>query len=207
VIIGRRMAAWLRPDGRGETVPPVAFLAGCPASRSAGAARACGRPAGWHRRGAAATMVTIALLVAGLSAGCQGSPATSHPTSSRPVAAPATAVSPATPDSKSLTAAVDMFFERSYAAGKGNVRAVLITVDGRPVVTRYYRDSGPSDTANVYSVTKSVVSTLVGIALSEGRLHGLDQTLSQLLPAFASVMKPDVATITLRQLLTMTAGL
>jgi CubicO group peptidase (beta-lactamase class C family) len=56
------------------------------------------------------------------------------------------------------------------------------------------------------SVTKSVVSTLVGIALEEGLIGSIDDTLEQLLPRYADVMSPEVAGTTLRQLLTMTAG-
>lgn len=58
------------------------------------------------------------------------------------------------------------------------------------------------------SVTKSVVSTLVGIALGEGKLKTLDLRVGDVLggtiPAGAD---PRVRSITLRELLTMTAGL
>jgi CubicO group peptidase (beta-lactamase class C family) len=89
---------------------------------------------------------------------------------------------------------------------KSSVRVVLATVDGRPVLQRYSRTT-PAQTRDVHSVTKSVVSTLIGIALAEGRLRSLDQKLADLLPAYRSQMKGTVAAITLRQLLTMTAGL
>jgi CubicO group peptidase (beta-lactamase class C family) len=132
--------------------------------------------------------------------GCDGS---ASPSSSR-----GSPVSPsATVDAQALSTAVDTFFERSFAAGKSNVRAVLVSVDGQPVVNRYYRGRTAAETANVASVTKSVVSTLVGIALAEGELDGLDQTLRELLPDYARVMSSETAGITLRQLLTMTAGL
>ena len=64
-----------------------------------------------------------------------------------------------------------------------------------------------SDTSNLFSVTKSVVGTLIGIALSDGSLGSIDQPLGELLPAYAADMEPEEAAITLRQLLTMTAGL
>ena len=54
-------------------------------------------------------------------------------------------------------------------------------------------------------MTKSVTSTLVGIAISEGRLR-LDERLAQMLPRYAAEMTPSVARVTLRQLLTHTAG-
>ena len=57
---------------------------------------------------------------------------------------------------------------------------MLVNVCGRPVLERYDKATA-ADHHNMASVTKSVVSTLVGIALAEGALHGLDQTLAQLL--------------------------
>ena len=85
------------------------------------------------------------------------------------------------------------------------VRAVLVSVDGDTVLSDY-RDRRPTDYAHVLSVTKSVMSILVGIAIDEGRLR-LDQTLAELLPAHADEMTDEIKSVTLRQLLTMTAGI
>jgi CubicO group peptidase (beta-lactamase class C family) len=112
---------------------------------------------------------------------------------------------PATPTGAELAAAVDRFVDQSLSPGIRNTRAILVAVDGKTVVERYY-DSSAQETAEIASVTKSVVSTLVGIAVSEGDLT-LDQTLSELLPAYADVMTGQVGAITVHQLLTMTAGL
>jgi CubicO group peptidase (beta-lactamase class C family) len=87
-----------------------------------------------------------------------------------------------------------------------SVRAVLATVDGRPVLQRYSQTT-PAQTRDVHSVTKSVLSTLIGIALAEGRLRSVEQTLGELLPQYRARMTSGVAGITLRQLLTMTGGL
>jgi CubicO group peptidase (beta-lactamase class C family) len=90
-------------------------------------------------------------------------------------------------------------------AGYGNVRAVLVAQHGKTVVERYY-ESRPDERRTVFSVTKSVVGTLVGIAEAEGLLR-LDQTLAELLPQQRVDMAPGVASITLEQLLTMTSGI
>jgi CubicO group peptidase (beta-lactamase class C family) len=105
-----------------------------------------------------------------------------------------------------VSAVVDQFIGGDKAGTSDDVRAVLVLTGGRPLVERYYHSSADA-TANVASVTKSVMSILVGIALDEGDLRGLDQTLAQLLPHYAKTMTPKVAGITLRQVLTMTAGL
>jgi CubicO group peptidase (beta-lactamase class C family) len=85
-----------------------------------------------------------------------------------------------------------------------NIRAIIVDVNGRPRFEHYY-SSTPAESRSIFSVTKSVTSTLVGIAISEGRLH-LDERLAQMLPRYAAEMKPSVARVTLRQLLTHTAG-
>ena len=86
----------------------------------------------------------------------------------------------------------------------GNVRAIIVDVNGRPRFERYY-SSTAAESRSSYSVTKSVTSTLVGIAIGEGRLR-LDERLVQMLPRYAAEMTPSVTRVTLRQLLTHTAG-
>jgi CubicO group peptidase (beta-lactamase class C family) len=84
------------------------------------------------------------------------------------------------------------------------IRAVLVSVDGKTVLTLFPR-SGPDERVHIWSVTKSVLSILVGIAIDEGKLR-LDQTLPELLPRHAAKMSAEARKVTLRQLLTMTAG-
>ena len=75
------------------------------------------------------------------------------------------------------------------------VRAVLVQVNGKTVLERYTGTTA-GQSRSVASVTKSVVSTLIGIALAEHRIRGLDERLDQLLPKFATLMRPEVAAIT-----------
>jgi CubicO group peptidase (beta-lactamase class C family) len=85
--------------------------------------------------------------------------------------------------------------------------SVLVSRNGRLVFERYYRGATGKEDENVFSVTKSVVSALVGIALREGKLRSLDQRLVDLFPGeLEPGTDPRVRTITLRDLLTMTAG-
>ena len=81
-----------------------------------------------------------------------------------------------------------------------------MSVHDRPVFERYYHSTAAT-TGNVFSVTKSVMSMLIGIALDERKLRGVDSTLAELLPAYAATMPAAVKAVTLRQVLTMTAGL
>jgi CubicO group peptidase (beta-lactamase class C family) len=105
-----------------------------------------------------------------------------------------------------ISAALKKQFDLSYRDEFRDLRAVLVDVCGIPVHEEY-RETTPETTYNVFSVTKSFVGTLVGMALADGSLRSLDQTLGELLPKQKSVMSKQVAGITLRELLTMTAGL
>ena len=84
------------------------------------------------------------------------------------------------------------------------VRAIVAAQDGEVVFERY-TGTTPGEYRNVVSVTKSVMSTLVGIAVADGLLS-LDDTLAEALPEYAAQMKPAVAEVTVRHLLTMTGG-
>jgi CubicO group peptidase (beta-lactamase class C family) len=108
---------------------------------------------------------------------------------------------PAAPDP--LAAAIAAHLD-SYIVVHDQVRAIIVDVDGQRRFERYYAATADQSRSS-FSVTKSVISTLVGIAIAEGRLK-LDDRLATLLPQYAADMKPSVARVTLRQLLTMTGG-
>jgi CubicO group peptidase (beta-lactamase class C family) len=105
--------------------------------------------------------------------------------------------------------AIQAALEDSIAAGSpplDNVRAVLINDHGEPKVTLYRHSFTATDYEHVFSVTKSVVSMLIGIAISDGLIRDLEQPLTDLLPQYSRIMKPSVAKVTLRQLMSMTGG-
>jgi CubicO group peptidase (beta-lactamase class C family) len=86
------------------------------------------------------------------------------------------------------------------------IGAVLINADGQTVLTHYRNGRKPDKTLHVYSVTKSVTSALIGIALDEKLIKELDSPLGELLPRHRAQMTNDMARVTLRQLMTMSAG-
>jgi CubicO group peptidase (beta-lactamase class C family) len=144
-----------------------------------------------------AAALAAAMLVSGCSGNDPSSGRASTPSGS-------SAARPSPPEAVAST--TERYLANILSPAITNVRAVLVTVDRRPLV-QLYRSSTPTQAHDVHSVTKSVIATLIGIALSEGQLHSLDDTLATLLPQRAAEMDPTVGAITLRQLLTMTAGL
>lgn len=100
-----------------------------------------------------------------------------------------------------------------------NLHSVLIVKDGRLVFEEYFSGSDEHrgrplgevqfDAATLHdlrSVTKSVTSTLVGIAIDRGLMSASDQ-ISALLPQHSALLTGDKADLTVRHLLTMTSGL
>ena len=94
------------------------------------------------------------------------------------------------------------------AASLPRLYNMIIARHGEIEVERHFRGPGPTASANVKSVSKSLLSALVGIAVAEGYLEGLDQPI---MPSFRDYLpeEPEAARsrITLRHLLTMQSGL
>lgn len=85
----------------------------------------------------------------------------------------------------------------------------FVVVRGGYIVHERYFDSyyDRDRPINIRSVTKSVTGALIGIMLDDGHLESLDQTLGELIPArIPDGADPLTASVTVRNLLTMTAG-
>jgi CubicO group peptidase (beta-lactamase class C family) len=101
-----------------------------------------------------------------------------------------------------------------------NVHAVLIERDGRLVYEEYFSGKDERrgralgvitftrDTLHdLRSVTKSVISALVGVASASGAIPSLDAPLLDYFPEYKDLQEPERRGITIRHALGMTAGL
>jgi len=88
----------------------------------------------------------------------------------------------------------------------GHTLSLLVAHRGELVFEHWFGAAGPTDLHNLHSVTKSFVSTLVGILVGDGALS-LDTPLATVLPGPRFEEDPAKAGITVRHLLTMTSGL
>ncbi len=85
---------------------------------------------------------------------------------------------------------------------------MLVAQDGRVVAQGFWRGGRADRLTNVKSVSKSVLSALVGIAIAQGHLRGPDQPLADLLPEhFGAGADPRKRAITLGHLVSMRSGL
>ncbi|MBA3074980.1 MAG: 6-aminohexanoate hydrolase, partial [Anaerolineae bacterium] len=51
-----------------------------------------------------------------------------------------------------------------------NINGIVIIRNGFMVYERYFNGNGPQDTCHVASVTKSIISALIGIAIDAGHI-------------------------------------
>lgn len=89
------------------------------------------------------------------------------------------------------------FQQRTYS------NAMLIMKKGRIVHEEYLNNTSPDTHFIGWSTTKSIVGLLVGIAISEGRIKSVDDSITDYLPELQS---GAYAGVTIRQILQMRSG-
>lgn len=90
------------------------------------------------------------------------------------------------------------------------LHALMVARNGRLVLARGFRGRDLDRPANVKSISKSVISALVGIAIGRGAIEGTDAPVATLLPTRlppAGKRDPRLARLTVDHLLSMRAGL
>ena len=106
-------------------------------------------------------------------------------------------------DPQGLSALQDAVLERAPLT-----TSMLVIRSGELVLEQYFGSGGPEVRSEIYSCTKSFIATLIGIAVDQGVLPGTDARVLDYFPGRTfSNPDPRKDTMTLEDLLTMTAGL
>lgn len=88
------------------------------------------------------------------------------------------------------------------------LHSLLISHRGELLFEQYYAGRDASQPANLKSASKSIMSTLVGLALQHGYIDSIDQSLIDFFPEYrGSDLESTVSGISISHLLTMQAGL
>ena len=95
-----------------------------------------------------------------------------------------------------------MNLANQFAKDDPLARALLVIKDGYIVFEKYYGNGGVNQSTNLWSVTKSVTSALIGILVDQRTINSTNQLMADLLPAY-----PEFNEITLHHVLTQTTGL
>jgi CubicO group peptidase (beta-lactamase class C family) len=104
--------------------------------------------------------------------------------------------------------------------GQANIHSVLVVRHGRLLFEHYRAGEdecwgeplgnvahGPDSKHDLRSVTKSVISLLFGIALDRKLIRDVDEAIIDWFPQYSDLRTPEKERISLRHLLTMSAGL
>lgn len=96
--------------------------------------------------------------------------------------------------------------EAIVAADYSNMAGMVIMKDGKAVYEKYFCGCTEADRIHVFSVTKSILSILIGIALDKGYIHSVDQKVLEFYPEYI-VKKGEktIQNVTIKDMLTMTA--
>jgi CubicO group peptidase (beta-lactamase class C family) len=144
----------------------------------------------------------VAVLVAVVAAGCSAThdPKDWTPPADQFVAWPTTGAI-------EVGLAPDALAEFLASPAHDFLDGLVVVRDGALVAEYYAPDSSPAMPHQLTSVSKVVLSALVGIALREGVFTSLDQRLSDIMPDyFPARLGAQKRAVTLRHLLTMTQG-
>lgn len=96
--------------------------------------------------------------------------------------------------------------EAAIRTDYANTAGIIIQRDGEICYEQYFHGCTAQDSVHVLSVTKSVLSALVGIAMDRGYIRGVDQAVLDFFPE--CVVPPEeegLQAVTIGHLLTMTA--
>lgn len=87
-----------------------------------------------------------------------------------------------------------------------NMGAVIVQKNGERIYEYYLNDCTDTSPVHVFSVTKSVISILIGIAIDKGYINSIEQPVLDFFPGYeVKKREKTIQQITLRDMLTMTA--
>lgn len=96
--------------------------------------------------------------------------------------------------------------ENLIAADHDNIAGIVVQKKGEVVYERYFDDFTSTDAVHVMSVTKSILSSLIGIAIDKGYIQSPDQKVLDFFPDYRPKRgEKTIQHVTIKNLLTMTA--
>jgi CubicO group peptidase (beta-lactamase class C family) len=104
------------------------------------------------------------------------------------------------------SAAVYDLMSRLIRQDYGHLESLIIIKDGRLILEEYFYGYDRSQLHNIHSCTKSITSLLLGMVLEGHDSMNVDQSIFTFLPQYDSLKTEENEQITVKHILTMTAG-
>lgn len=92
------------------------------------------------------------------------------------------------------------------AAALPRLYSLLVSVDGDLRAEGYFNGASAGRATNIKSASKSIIATLVGVAIERGDIASVHEPIGQFFPEYLDVDSPKAA-ITIEDLITMRSGL
>lgn len=87
-----------------------------------------------------------------------------------------------------------------------NVAGIIVIINGKTLYENYFNECTATSRIHVYSVTKSIISILIGIAIDKGYIKGINQKVLDFFPDYTVKRREKtIQKVTLENLMTMTA--
>jgi len=87
-----------------------------------------------------------------------------------------------------------------------NIAGMVVLKDGKTLYENYFNECTATSRIHVYSVTKSIMSILMGIAMDKGYIKSVNQKVLDFYPDYiVKKREKTIQNVTLKNLLTMTA--
>lgn len=90
---------------------------------------------------------------------------------------------------------------------QAHLYATLVAKKGEVVMEEYYNGQTPDSLSDVQSLTKGLMSILIGIAIDKGHIESVDEPIIKYLPKRLDTLSAEKQAITIRHLLNQTSGL
>lgn len=99
-----------------------------------------------------------------------------------------------------------IWLEKVINSSYNNTAGIIVLKNGKTVYENYYNEYTSDNTVHVFSVTKSIISILIGIAIDKGYIKSIDQKVLHYFPDYTVKRgEKTIQSVTLKNLLTMTA--
>jgi CubicO group peptidase (beta-lactamase class C family) len=99
-----------------------------------------------------------------------------------------------------------MKLEKLISTGYNNTAGIIVLKNGKTVYENYFNEYTATNPVHIASVTKSIVSALIGIAIDQGHIKSIDQKVLDFFPDYVVDRgEKTIQHITIKNMLTMTA--
>jgi CubicO group peptidase (beta-lactamase class C family) len=96
--------------------------------------------------------------------------------------------------------------EKLINSSYNNIGGIIVLKNGRMLYENYFNNCTATSTIHVFSVTKSIISMLIGIAIDKGNIKSINQRVLDFFPDYTVKRgEKTIQSITLKDLITMTA--